>query len=269
MTCADCERHVADALREAGAVEVQANFRRGEAHFKAPASFDEARLVAALVETPYRPGTPERVPTAAMPMRRNGHSGTADRYDLAIVGSGGGAFAAAIAATERGARVVMVERGILGGTCVNIGCVPSKTQLRAGEFFRRAAYQPFAGIRTRAESVDLARLVDGKDQLVSTLRRDKYENLVGEYGWELVYGEARFEDHQRLRVGGDVISADAFVLATGARPAVPPIVGLDKVDFLTSTSLLDLKTLPEHLIVIGAGYVALELGQLFTTSAAT
>src|SRR5207245_7046772 len=91
----------------------------------------------------------------------------------------------------------------------------------------------------------------------------KYEKLVHEYGWELVRGEARFEDNQRLRVGDQVISADGFVLATGARPAVPPIAGLDNVDFLTSTSLLDLKTLPEHLIVIGAGYVGLELGQLF------
>ena len=263
MTCADCERHVADALRAAGAIEVEANFRRGEAHFKAPASIDQARLVAALAETPYRPGAPERVQSAAAPVRRIDYSGAADRYDLAIVGSGGGAFAAAIAATERGARVVMIERGILGGTCVNIGCVPSKTQLRAGELFWRAGHHPFQGISTRAESVDLARLVDEKDQLVSTLRRDKYERLVGEYGWELIRGEAGFEDNQRLRVGDQVISADGFVLATGARPAVLPITGLDKVDFLTSTSLLDLKTLPERLVVIGAGYVGLELGQLF------
>src|SRR5437879_4455198 len=262
MTCADCERHVADALRAAGAIDVVANFRRGQAQFKAPAGIDQARLLAALAETPYRPGTPECVPTAAAPAHRNGHSRAGDRFDLAIVGSGGGAFGAAIAATERGARVVMSERGILGGTCVNIGCVPSKTQLRAGELFWRAGHHPFQGISTRAESVDLARLVDEKDQLVSTLRRDKYENLVGEYGWELVRGEAVFEDSQRLRVGDRVISADGFVLAAGARPAVPTIVGLDQVDFLTSTSLLDLKTLPEHLIVIGAGYVGLELGQL-------
>ena len=198
-----------------------------------------------------------------VPARPNGHAGSGDRYDLAIVGSGGGAFAAAIAAAERGAKVVMIERGILGGTCVNIGCVPSKTQLRAAELFRRTAHNPFVGIRTRAESVDLARLVDEKDQLVSTLRRDKYENLVGEYGWELVRGEAHFEDNQRLRVDDRVISAESFLLATGARPAVPPIPGLNGVDFLTSTSLLDLKELPEHLIVIGAGYVGLELGQLF------
>jgi len=148
-------------------------------------------------------------------VQRNGHSGGGDRYYLAIVGSGGGTFAAAIAATERGAQVVMIERGILGGTCVNIGCVPSKTQLRAGELFWRAGHQPFRGIETRAESVDLARLVAEKDQLVATLRREKYENLVGEYGWELVRGEARFEDNQRLHVDDGVIGAGYVGLELG------------------------------------------------------
>src|SRR5438105_4533900 len=236
MTCADCERHVSEALRAAGAIDVAANFRRDEARFKAPAGVDSVRLVAALADTQYRPGAPERVGTEAEPAQRNGHAGGGDQYDLVIVGSGGGAFAAAIAATERGAKVMMIERGIVGGTCVNIGCVPSKTQLRAGDLFRRAAHHPFVGIRTRAEAVDLARLVDEKDELVSTLRRDKYENLIGEYGWELLRGEAVFEDNQSLRVDDHVVSADGFVLATGARPAVPPIAGLNKVDFLTSTS---------------------------------
>jgi mercuric reductase len=259
---------MSQALRVAGAIDVEANFRHAEARFTAPGSIDATRFVAALADTPYRPGTPERVATEGALAQRNGHSGGGDRYDLAIVGSGGGAFAAAIAATERGAKVVMIERGILGGTCVNTGCVPSKTQLRAGEFFRRAAHHPFAGIRTRAESVDLARLVDEKDQLVSTLRRDKYENLIGEYGWELVRGEARFEDKQRLRVDDRVISADGFLLATGASPAVPPIPGLNDVDFLTSTSLLELKSLPEHLIVIGAGTQASNWASCSMTSAA-
>ena len=186
-----------------------------------------------------------------------------ERYDLAIVGSGGGAFAAAIAATERDARVVMIERGKLGGTCVNIGCVPSKTQLRAAELFWRAGHQAFKGISTRAQAVDLAALVDQKDELVQSLRTQKYADLIDEYGWELLHGEARFEDEQTLRVGDRPIQADGFVVATGARPAVPPIAGLNTVEYHTSTTLLDLKTVPQHLIVIGAGYVGLELGQLF------
>jgi mercuric reductase len=122
---------------------------------------------------------------------------------------------------------------------------------------------PFQGISTHAQGVDLPALVDQKNQLVQSLRVEKYADLIDEYGWELVRGEAHFEDDQSLRVGDRVIRADGVVLATGARPAVPPIRGLSNVEYLTSTSLLDLKTLPEHLIVIGAGYVGLELGQLF------
>jgi len=120
-----------------------------------------------------------------------------------------------------------------------------------------------SGIRTEAISVDLPRLVEQKDELVGKLRHEKYADLIAAYGWELVQGEASFLDRHTLTVGDRAIAADAVVLATGARPAVPRVPGLEGVDFLTSTSLLDLKTLPEHLIVIGVGYVGLELGQLF------
>jgi mercuric reductase len=262
MTCADCERHVADALREAGAVEPTANFRNGEADFSAPNTIEPQRFVDALARTPYRAGAIERV-TYERTDRPPAKRGSADRFDLAIVGSGGGAFAAAIAASERGARAVMIERGTLGGTCVNVGCIPSKTQLHAGELLWQAGHHDFRGIQTEAVSVDLPRLVAHKDELVAKLRREKYAELIDAYGWELIHGEASFLDAHTLTVGGRAIAADAFILATGARPAVPSIAGLEGVDYLTSTSLLELKTLPEHLIVIGAGYVGLELGQLF------
>jgi mercuric reductase len=189
-------------------------------------------------------------------------TGGGAQYDVAIVGSGGGAFAAAIAASERGARVVMIERGTLGGTCVNIGCIPSKTQLHAGELLWQAGHHAFQGVRTDSGPVDMPRLVEQKDELVARLRREKYADLIDVYGWEFVQGEASFLDANTLAVGDRSMTANAFVLATGARPAVPRIPGLEGGDYLTSTSLLDLKTLPEHLIVIGAGYVGLELGQL-------
>ena len=262
MTCTDCERHVVEALQASGAQKAVANFRRGEARFSAPASVDVRRFEEAVAQTAYKPGKVELPEPEKIQARSNSH-GRGERYDLAIVGSGGGAFAAAIAAVERGARVAMIERGTIGGTCVNIGCVPSKTQLRAGELFWHAGHQPFAGISTRTESVDLPALVRQKDELVASLRQEKYSDLIDDYGWELVPGEARFEDQTTLRVDGRAIQADGFVLATGARPAVPAIPGLADVEYFTSTSLLDLTTLPEHLVVIGAGYVALELGQLF------
>src|SRR5258708_4353021 len=118
--------------------------------------------------------------------RRPARSGT---YDLAIVGSGGGAFAAASRARGRGAPVVMTWRGTVGGTRVNMGCVPSKPLLRAGDLSWQASHNPFVGIPTTAGSVDLAALVGQKDMLVAQLRQEKYLDLIEEYGWDLLRGE--------------------------------------------------------------------------------
>lgn len=196
--------------------------------------------------------------------RRHGSGSVASpTYDLAIIGSGAAAFAAAIAARERHARVVMIERATLGGTCVNIGCVPSKTLLRAGELFHHAGHHPFAGISTSANGVDFGALAAQKDQLVASMRASKYADLVTTYGWDLVSGEARFRDPASLVVGDRIISAGAYLIATGARPATPSIPGLDAAGYLTSTTAMQLDRLPSSLLVIGAGYIALELGQLF------
>src|SRR5919106_5748939 len=144
-------------------------------------------------------------------------------HDLAIVGSGSAAFAAAIKARRLGARVAMIERGTLGGTCLNVGCIPSKTLLRAAETFRHAAHHPFAGIRTAALGVDMARLVREEDELVTALRKVKYADLIDAYGWDVVRGEARFVDGETIAVDGRPLRAGAYLIATGARPIVPPI----------------------------------------------
>ncbi|EXX90150.1 mercuric reductase, partial [Paenibacillus darwinianus] len=184
-------------------------------------------------------------------------------YDLVVIGSGGAAFSAAIEAVQQGAKVAMVERGTIGGTCVNIGCVPSKTLLRAGEINHLAHRNPFLGIETSAGPVDLAALVKKKNELVDTLRREKYIKLIDDYGFELIQGEARFMDEKSIEVSGRKISAKGFLIATGAAPEVPDIAGLKEIDYLTSTSALELKELPKRLAVIGSGYIAMELGQLF------
>jgi len=261
MTCTDCEEHVVRALKGAGASAATADVRRGEARFTAPASVDRGALATAVREAGYEPGEIEVLQPARPTHRRNGRNGA--EYDLAVIGSGGGAFAAAIKARDADARVVMVERGTLGGTCVNIGCVPSKTLLRGSERYFQAGHHPFEGVETRAGQVDLAALVGQKDELVKQLRREKYEDLIGEYGWEVVRGEACFADERTLDVDGRTIRAKAFVVATGASPAVPPIPGLGGTDYLTSTTALELTRVPEHLVVVGSGYIALELGSLF------
>lgn len=191
------------------------------------------------------------------------HPSAEDMYDLAIIGSGSAAFAAAIEAREQGARVVMVERDTVGGTCVNVGCVPSKLLLRASETFYQAGHQPYTGVETTAGGVDFRQLVDQKDQLTATMRQTKYLDLIDAYGWELLRGEARFVDEATIAVGARTIRASAYLIATGARPAVPMIPGLAETGYLTSTTAMELDHLPDSLVVIGAGYVGLEQGQLF------
>ncbi len=259
MTCRHCEIAVSNALREAGAKVLRVDYQAGEALVEVPARTDSESLAQAIRGAGYRPGVVEVLPEQPA---RQGQASDAD-YDLAIIGSGSAAFAAAIKAREAGASVVMIERGIVGGTCVNIGCVPSKTQLRAADLFYQAGHQPFGGAWTAAQGVDLSRLVDQKDELVARLRKEKYEELIGEYGWGLLRGEAAFLDEGHLEVASRTISARSFLIATGASPAVPPIPGLAEAGYLTSTTALELSELPRSIAVIGSGYVALELGQLF------
>ncbi len=184
-------------------------------------------------------------------------------YDMVVVGAGSAAFAAAIRATEAGYRVALVEHGTLGGTCVNVGCVPSKALLRAGELAWAAGHHPFAGLSTSSGPVDLVALVAQKDELVGDLRQVKYADLVGDYGFTLLEGHGRFTSPDVLDVDGRSIRAWAYLVATGASPVAPPIPGLAEAGYLTSTSALELTRVPKRLVVIGANAIGLELGQFF------
>ncbi|WP_153504951.1 mercury(II) reductase [Cumulibacter manganitolerans] len=198
---------------------------------------------------------------------------TQDRVDLAVIGSGGAAFAAAIHATALGKRVVMIERGTIGGTCVNTGCIPSKALIAAAEARHVAAdADRFPGITAAATGpVDMAGLIGGKQALVEWLRAEKYLDIADAHGWPILQGTARFEgtpDSPVLLVTtadgtSEPIEADHYLVATGARPWIPRIDGLDAVDYLTSTSAMELTEVPESLLVLGGGYVALEQAQLF------
>ena len=184
-------------------------------------------------------------------------------YDLAIVGSGGAGFAAAIAASTRGLRVVMIERATIGGTCVNVGCIPSKALLAAAEARQGAAEVRFPGIATMVGPTDMAGLIAGKSDIVGGLRKERYEDLAADYGWEVRHGDARFVAGPALEVGAERVEAEQFLVATGAAPWVPPVRGLEETGYLTSTSTLELEELPESLIVVGGNYVGLEMGQAF------
>ncbi|ABF54388.1 mercury(II) reductase [Sphingopyxis alaskensis] len=184
-------------------------------------------------------------------------------YDLAVIGAGSAGFSAAITAADQGANVALIGHGTIGGTCVNVGCVPSKTMIRAAEALHGArAAARFPGVSGNAQVDDWHSLIAAKDDLVSDLRQRKYVDLLPEYdGITYLEGAARL-DGAGVIVGDEPITAGKIIIATGGRPSVPPIPGIETVNYLTSTSLLDLQELPRSLIVVGGGYVGAELAQM-------
>jgi mercuric reductase len=257
MTCDHCETTVAGALRRAGLEEPAVDWRTGSAAGIASADFSPGRAADELEAVGYRLAASDQ-PVADEPVEPHDED-----YDLLIIGAGSASFAAAIKATELGARVAIAERGTVGGTCVNIGCVPSKALLRAAEHHHRAAHSPFAGVPTTAGAVDLSALVGQKDELVATMRREKYEDLLDIYEIDLLRGDAHFTGPDTVEVEGRQVRAGRYLVATGAAPWAPPVDGLDDTGYLTSTTALELTTVPETMIVVGANAIGLELGQLF------
>ncbi|HDK5669488.1 TPA: mercury(II) reductase [Staphylococcus pseudintermedius] len=258
MTCAGCEKHVESALEKIGAKNIESSFRRGEIVFELPNEIEVESAIKAIDEANYKAREIEEVSSL-----ENVALSNEDNYDLLIIGSGAAAFSSAIKAIEYGAKVGMIERGTVGGTCVNIGCVPSRTLLRAGEINHLSKDNPFIGLQTSAGEVDLASLITQKDKLVSELRNQKYVDLIDEYNFDLIKGEAKFVDASTVEVNGAKLSAKRFLIATGASSSLPQISGLEEMDYLTSTTLLELKKIPKRLTVIGSGYIGMELGQLF------
>ncbi|MBL8580433.1 MAG: mercury(II) reductase [Mesorhizobium sp.] len=187
-----------------------------------------------------------------------------DGYDLAVIGAGSAGFSAAITAAEQGANVALIGHGTIGGTCVNVGCVPSKTMIRAAEALHGArAASRFAGLAGEAHVGDWRALIAAKDDLVGTLRQKKYVDLLPEYN-----GIAYLDGAARLNGAGVIVNhspvaAGKIIIATGASPAMPNIPGIENVPYLTSTTALELDQLPRSLLVIGGGYIGCELAQMF------
>ena len=187
------------------------------------------------------------------------------QYDLVVVGGGSAGFAAAIRAVELGARVAMVNEGTIGGTCVNVGCVPSKTLIRAAEARHVRSHHGFNGVARSEEAVDWARIRAGKDDLVTALRTAKYEDVLGAYPEiTLIDGRGVLDEDGRVHLSdGTPVPAERVVVTTGSSPWAPEVAGLAEAGYLDSTALLDLDELPGSLAVLGAGSVGVELAQAY------
>ncbi|MGC8661856.1 MAG: mercury(II) reductase [Nitrososphaeria archaeon] len=192
-------------------------------------------------------------------------------YDLVIIGRGAAAFSAAIRASEitsQEARIAMIGTGPLGGTCVNVGCVPSKYLLEASHRVYEQSHPKIKGIDAVHAKYSFSELMNGLREHVADSRKSKYMDVISNYPNVTVYdGTAKFVDGKRVQVKQldrtEVISGTDILVATGSRPAVPNIEGLEKAGFLTSDSIWDINELPESIAIIGAGAIGLELGQAF------
>jgi len=191
-----------------------------------------------------------------------------DSLDLLVIGSGQGGGPLAGAAATAGWKVALVERRHVGGTCVNDGCTPTKTMIasaRVAHLTRRAAEY---GVQTGPVSVDLTTVRQRKRDIVETFRSGSKKGLTSKDGLTLIMGEASFTEPHTVEValaegGTRTLTADRIVLNTGTRSLIPPIEGLTEVDYLTNRSIMELAEVPEHLLVLGGGYIGLEFGQMF------
>ncbi len=261
MTCDGCARHVDEALSALpGVTSTETRYATGETRLVAGPDLSEDAVREAVAGAGYEV-VDIRQATEGKAHRRGGGG---EGYDLLVLGSGSAGFAAAIRAQDFGAKVAIVERGALGGTCVNVGCVPSKTLIRAAEAQHRATAVPFDGLDIHVGPPDFGRIIEQKRALVAELQKAKYWDVLEAYpNVDLIEGTARFRADGTVEVDGRPVPARKVLVATGASPALPPIPGIEEAEVLTSTELMELTALPKRLVVVGGGAIGVELGQAF------
>ncbi|OBL10956.1 mercuric reductase [Mycobacterium sp. 1245499.0] len=184
-------------------------------------------------------------------------------FDAIIVGAGQAGPPLAGRLTAAGQRVALIERKLIGGTCVNTGCIPTKTLVASAHAAHLARRGAEYGVGTGPVSVDMAKVKARKDEIMLGDRKGVEDWLEGMKGCTVFRGHAVFRDPHTLRVGDDELSADRIFLNVGGRAVVPDIPGLSDVDFLTNVSILELDTVPTHLVIVGGSYIALEFAQMY------
>jgi len=262
MTCDSCKAHVDAAIKNVpGIQEVKIDsWQAGNAEIIAIQDVANTDIVEAVSKAGYGAKVIAETSVPQSPSLSDHFN-----YDLIIVGGGSAAFSAAIKASELEKKVLMINDGLpIGGTCVNVGCVPSKTLIRTAEAFYNTTHTPFDGIKTGPSQLDFKAAIRQKRELVEELRQKKYIDVISDDpNVTVLKGRAKLLDRNTVQVNGEKQTAKVILLATGSSTFVPDIPGLHGSGYYTNDSLYELDELPEHLIVIGGRYIALENAQLF------
>ena len=254
MTCDGCAKDIEKSVATLKGIELnKVNYAKAEGDF----SFNQDLI------------SKEEI---IQEIEKNGHykverkiNSNTNHYDLIIIGGGSAAFSAAIKAESLGLSTLMVNGGLdFGGTCVNVGCVPSKNLIRAGDTAYHATHSNFEGIMPKGVDIDFAQIIKDKKKLVATLQEKKYMDVVSDFeNLTMLKGWAEFKDNKTIVVDGKEYKGLKFLIATGSTTSLPPIEGLKEVSYLTNVSLFDMENQPKSIIVLGGGYIALEIAQAY------
>ena len=267
MNCETCPDHVERALRSvAGVEDVQIpGWESKIAEVTVASQVKDEDLLTAVRDAGY-PGTVKSSRPLDLEFAKgngaepNGAGG--NDFDLIVIGGGSAGFAAAIKGNDLGAKVGMIEADTIGGTCVNVGCLPSKTLIQVAKAWHSAEHHPFKGANTRQSDLDWSTIRSEKDALVDEMRQSKYVDVLAAYP-EITFieGYAVFQEDGSVSVGKDVYRANQYVITAGGQPNMIAFPGIEEAEPLKSTTLMDLEQLPKSIIVLGGRAIALELGQ--------
>jgi len=268
MTCASCAEHIKMVLKTVPGVRmVNVSYPEARADIEVDAGVPGTLLANHVVALGYQV---QAIEAAGAGSNTNPSDAGEHALHVAVIGSGGAAMAAALKAVEQGARVTLIERSTIGGTCVNVGCVPSKIMIRAAHIAHLRRESPFdAGMPPVAPTILREQLLAQQQGRVEELRHAKYETILDSNpAITVLRGAARFKDSHSLTVqlnesGERTVTFDRCLIATGASAAVPPIPGLKDTPYWTSTEALISDSIPERLAVIGSSVVSVELAQAF------
>lgn len=265
MTCDHCAVSIEKLLKaKEGITEADVHHPSGKGEF----SFDTDKISKEEILNTINKTKNYRakiLPAVTVPLPKGG-VGSGLHFDLIIIGGGSAAFAAAIKANEQGMTTLMVNGGLpIGGTCVNVGCLPSKHLIRAAEQIHRAGHSSFNGIKPCKPEIDFQKIIQQKKELVKAMQQKKYLDVVSDFETlKIIEGRAKFLDAKTISVNDKKeYTADKFLIATGATTNVQNIQGLKEVGYLTNVSLFDLEEKPESLTIMGAGYIGLEIAMAY------